>query len=289
MKNLWVGFTLLITLSAMGQDLHNPDRFLFSGHLVAGKDSQPVASAVIKILSTGKKIVSDSNGHFEIRELQKSKILIRISSLGLITLNKEIFFPGKEVIRLTESEKELDQVVVTAVTGATKIKRTPVSIAIVSQKEMNKSTSSNVIDALLKSVPGISAITTGPNISKPFIRGLGYNRVLTLYDGIRQEGQQWGDEHGVEIDPYGIAKAEVVKGPASLMYGSDAIAGVVNLIPGSPAETDGRIKGDAVTEYHSNNGMIGATIGLHYKTKGFLWSMRGSAKSAMDYQNKIDL
>ena len=72
------------------------------------------------------------------------------------------------------------------------------------------------------------------------------------------------------------------------MYGSDAIAGVINLIPGSPAESDGKIKGDAVTEYHSNNGMIGATIGLHYKTNGFLWSVRSSAKSAMDYQNNID-
>lgn len=182
----------------------------------------------------------------------------------------------------------LDQVVVTAVTGATRIRKTPISIATVSQKEMNRSTSTNVIDALLKSVPGITAITTGPNISKPFIRGLGYNRVLTLYDGLRQEGQQWGDEHGIEIDPYGISRAEIVKGPASLLYGSDAIAGVVNLIPGVPMNTDGLIKGDAATEYHSNNGMIGATTGLYYKKEHFSWSMRGSMKTAMDYQNPVD-
>ncbi len=288
MNLLWAGMALLITLAASGQANPTSDKSLFSGYLVSAKNSRPIDSALITIQVSGKKIFSDSSGYFEIREWQKSKLLIRISSPGFIPLTREISFPRKEIIRLTEWETDLDQVVVTAVTGATKIKRTPVSIAIVSQKEMNKSTSSNVIDALLKSVPGISAITTGPNISKPFIRGLGYNRVLTLYDGIRQEGQQWGDEHGVEIDPYGIARAEVVKGPASLMYGSDAIAGVINLIPGSPAESDGRINGDAVTEYHSNNGMIGATIGLHYKTKGFLWSMRGSAKSAMDYQNKID-
>jgi len=182
----------------------------------------------------------------------------------------------------------LDQVVVTAVTGATRIRKTPVSIAIVSQKEMNRSTSTNVIDALLKSVPGITAITTGPNISKPFIRGLGYNRVLTLYDGLRQEGQQWGDEHGIEIDPYGISRAEIVKGPASLLYGSDAIAGVVNLIPGVPVNTDGLLKGDAATEYHGNNGMIGATTGLYYKKEHFSWSIRSSMKAAMDYRNPVD-
>ncbi len=288
MRKYWIGLLWLISVAAAGQELHSSDRFVFSGQLLSNRDNRPVASATIILAGTGKKILSDSTGHFEISNIEKGKHQIRISSMGFSPVTKQISFPGKEVIRLMETEQELDQVVVTAVTGATKIKRTPVSIAIVSQKEMNKSTSHNVIDALLKSVPGVSAITTGPNISKPFIRGLGYNRVLTLYDGIRQEGQQWGDEHGVEIDPYGIAKAEVVKGPASLMYGSDGIAGVINLIPGSPIESSGQIKGDAVTEYHTNNGMIGATIGLHYKTNGFLWSIRSSAKSAMDYQNKID-
>jgi len=99
---------------------------------------------------------------------------------------------------------------------------------------IDQNLSTNIIDAIAKTLPGISAVTTGPNISKPFIRGLGFNRVLTLYDGVRQEGQQWGDEHGIEVDGYGVAKIEVVKGPASLSYGSDALAGVVNLIPFPP-------------------------------------------------------
>ena len=285
---LWMGLLILFSTTAFAQEERLSDKILFTGRLLAVRDGRPIVSASVTFMASGKKILSDSAGHFVISGTQKGKYYIRINSLGFTPLVKEITIPGNEIVRLTETEQELDQVVVTAVTGATKIKRTPVSIAIVSQKEMNRSTSSNVIDALLKSVPGISAITTGPNISKPFIRGLGYNRVLTLYDGIRQEGQQWGDEHGIEIDPYGIAKAEIVKGPASLMYGSDAIAGVVNLIPGSPAESDGHIKGDAVTEYHSNNGMIGSTIGLHYKTNGFLWSARASAKSAMNYRNSVD-
>lgn len=78
--------------------------------------------------------------------------------------------------------------------------------------------------------PGISQITTGSGISKPVIRGLGYNRVVIVNDGIRQEGQQWGDEHGIEMDEFSINKIEILKGPASLSYGSDAIAGVINMI-----------------------------------------------------------
>ena len=95
--------------------------------------------------------------------------------------------------------------------------------------ELNESGSTNLIDAL-KNVPGVSQITTGAGISKPTIRGLGYNRVISLYNGIRQEGQQWGDEHGIEIDEYAIDRIEIVKGPGSLMYGSDGIAGVLNFI-----------------------------------------------------------
>ncbi|MDB5210586.1 MAG: hypothetical protein JWQ30_1413, partial [Sediminibacterium sp.] len=261
---------------------------VFEGVVRDKKDDRPLQFSTVTVLSLQRNYLSDSSGKFVIHNLPEGRYSIRINNTGYASLTKEITIPGTGIFHVAASESQLEQVVVTAVAGATKIKRTPVSVAIISQKEMNRSTSTNVIDALLKSVPGISAITTGPNISKPFIRGLGYNRVLTLYDGIRQEGQQWGDEHGIEIDPYGIGRAEIVKGPASLMYGSDAIAGVVNLIPGAPAETDGRIKGDAVTEYHSNNNMLGATLGLDYKKNGFLWSTRGSTKSAMNYRNNVD-
>lgn len=76
--------------------------------------------------------------------------------------------------------------------------------------------------------------SSGQAVSKPIIRGLGYNRVVIVNDGVRQEGQQWGDEHGVEIDELSVSKVEVLKGPASLMYGSDALAGVVNFITNVP-------------------------------------------------------
>lgn len=286
-KLLFFFISFITAGSLFAQVNHSAER-VFTGTILDKKDASPLQFASVTIDNHAKKYLSDSSGKFIIHDLPAGKYTIRISSTGYEAFVKQVEIPGNAVFDPSATENQLDQVVVTAVAGATKIKRTPVSIAIVSQKEMNRSTSTNVIDALLKSVPGISAITTGPNISKPFIRGLGYNRVLTLYDGIRQEGQQWGDEHGVEIDPYGIARAEIVKGPASLMYGSDAIAGVVNLIPGSPVDTKGMIGGDAVTEYHSNNNMIGATLGLHYKKNALVWSARASTKAAMNYRNAVD-
>ncbi|MEP6712317.1 MAG: Plug domain-containing protein [Ferruginibacter sp.] len=114
------------------------------------------------------------------------------------------------------------------------------SIALVSKKDIDINVNNNIIDALMKTVPCLIEVTTGSNVSKPFIRGLGYNRVLTLYDAMRQEVQQWGDEHGIEIDQYGIERAEIIKGPASLTYSSDALAGVINLIPAFQKEMTGK-------------------------------------------------
>ncbi len=134
---------------------------------------------------------------------------------------------------------------------------------------MLRGVSTNLIDALSKT-PGVAQISTGPAISKPSIRGLGYNRVVVVNDGIRQEGQQWGDEHGIEIDEYNVTKAEILKGPASLMYGSDALAGVVNIISILPAP-EGSIRGNVFGTYQTNNRQRGMHADIGGNHNGFIW------------------
>jgi iron complex outermembrane receptor protein len=187
-----------------------------------------------------------------------------------------------------QNESNLNEVVVTGVSRSTVLRKSPVPIAVLHRASMDQQVNSNLIDAIVKGVPGVSAVTTGPNISKPFIRGLGYNRVLTLYDGLRQEGQQWGDEHGIEIDQYGIGRVEVVKGPASLTYGSDAVAGVINMIPYVPAFPQDGLKGDLTQDYQRNNGMFGSSIGLGYVKNDWNYVVRGTRKQAHNYRNHID-
>ena len=182
----------------------------------------------------------------------------------------------------------LNEVIVTGVSRATLARKSPIAITRVSSRAIDRAVESNLIDALVKNVPGLNAVKTGPNISKPFIRGLGYNRVLTLYDGIRQEGQQWGDEHGIEVDAYAIDKAEVIKGPASLLYGSDAVAGVVSLYPAVPEEKDGKLHGRLLSEYQRNNGLIGNGLRLSRRQTHWLWAVRGSWRLAKNYTDRID-
>ena len=181
---------------------------------------------------------------------------------------------------------EMNEVVVTGSSRATEITKTPVPMITVSSRELQQNLNTNIIDAIAK-LPGVSAVTTGPNVSKPFIHGLGFNRVLTLYDGVRQEGQQWGDEHGIEVDENAVERIEIVKGPASLIYGSDALAGVVNMLPAQPVP-DGSIRGHVETNYQTNNGLIAAHAALAGNKNGFNWGGVVSHKQATNYQNRYD-
>lgn len=190
----------------------------------------------------------------------------------------------------TEIEAEmcghLDEVVVTGVTGNARMREIASPISIISNMALNSHLSTNIIDAISRQ-PGVSQLTTGSGISKPVIRGLGYNRVLVVSNGIRQEGQHWGDEHGIEIDGQSIHSVEILKGPASLMYGSDAMAGVVimNDAPLMPLDT---MCAEAGAEYQSNNGLFDYTLDFRGNRNGFVWNWRWSQKLAHDYHAPQD-
>ena len=192
----------------------------------------------------------------------------------------------KPIGRILEGESE--EVVVTGLSRAGFQKENPIAIQVIASKTIDKTIASNIMDQLSLHSPGLTVLKTGPNISKPFIRGLGYHRVLTLYDGIRQEGQQWGDEHGIEVDGFQIHRAEIIKGPASLLFGSDAIAGVVSLIPYLPKLDQGQIEGRVLMEFQSNNGLWANALRLGQRRKHWLWQGSASKREAGNYSNAID-
>ena len=181
---------------------------------------------------------------------------------------------------------ELNEVVVSGMTGETKLKNSSAPITFVSNLDLRQRPSSNLIDAIALQ-PGVAQITTGGAISKPVIRGLGYNRLLVVNDGVRQEGQQWGDEHGIEVDQNAVGSVEILKGPASLMYGSDAMAGVL-LLKSAPVLPDGEMRGSLSSEYQTNNGLFGYSVHFAGHQKGFVWNARWSQKLAHAYKNKYD-
>ncbi len=231
---------------------------------------------------------SQPDGSYKIDNLPQSVVLVQISYVGYkqITDKVDLSTTSRKDFMLEPSFAELNEVVVTGMTLSATRNRNPAPISTVSAKQLAQLTSSNIIDAIA-SQPGISQITTGAGISKPVIRGLGFNRVLVVSDGIRQEGQQWGDEHGVEIDEFGINRVEILKGPASLAYGSDALAGVINMLP-APTLQEGKIKMNLLGNYQTNNGQVAGSANFAGNLKGFIWDVRYSGKIAQAYQNKYD-
>ena len=263
-------------------------RFSLSGKVTADKSSQPLPGATIYISDLKMGTASDANGNFSLKYIPSGTYVLEVGFVGYknivtsITVNDNI---TKDFI-LDQSITEESEVVVTGSSKATSIRRNPIPIVSISKTFLQQNLSTNIIDAISK-VPGINAVTTGPNVAKPFIRGLGFNRILTLYDGVRQEGQQWGDEHGIEVDQNTVDRVEVVKGPASLIYGSDAVAGVINLLPPNPP-APGKIAGNVSSEYQTNNGLFANSASLAGNAHSIIWMLRGSYKMATNYRNSID-
>ena len=260
-----------------------------SGTVTSKADSTTIPGATVTIPDLKIATATDSKGHYVLSHLPKGTYLVSISSVGYATATQKIDLAKVSVfdIRLNPSSIEAGEVVITGVSKATEVKRDPVPIAVVGKVYIDQhSASGNVIDEIAN-LPGISAVTTGPNISKPFIHGLGYNRVVTSEDGIRQEGQQWGDEHGIEVDQNSIDRVEIIKGPASLSYGSDAIGGVVNLITAPPVP-EGKILGSVQELYGTNNGLFNESFKLQGNQDGLVWGTVISDKMAKDYQDPHD-
>ncbi|MCX3265205.1 TonB-dependent receptor [Pedobacter agri] len=284
MKLLLLSFTFLIFgLVASAQN------GFIKGSITS--NGSPAPNITIKVVGRNQITKSDQKGFYILKNLPTGALELQFSGVSYKTKRIQTMVESDTLMistDLSSLESNLDEVVVTGVNRATALRKSPVPIAVLTKKTMDQNVNTNLIEAIVKGVPGVTAVTTGPNVSKPFIRGLGYNRVLTLYDGLRQEGQQWGDEHGIEVDEYGISRAEVVKGPASLTYGSDALAGVINMIPYTPMQEDGKLTGDFTTNFQSNNGMVGASLGLAYIKNDWKYSFRASGKAAHNYYNKVD-
>ena len=181
---------------------------------------------------------------------------------------------------------QLNELTVTGVTGETKLKHATAPVSVITPQVLRATSSTNIIDAISHQ-PGVSQLTTGGSISKPIIRGLGYNRVVVMSEGVRQEGQQWGDEHGVEVDGSSVGSVEILKGPASLMYGSDAMAGVV-ILHAQPTLAEGEMRANVSSEYQTNNGLFAYHLSMAGNQKGFVWDARYTEKMAHAYKNRYD-
>ena len=265
----------------------NAQVFTLTGKVLDKATGKSLPGASVYLPEIKKGTIADADGKFKL-QLEAGSYVMEISYVGYATDVENVVLQKNTELNFTlvSSVLEGGNVIVTSFLSATSTRRTPTPVTIIKKEELFRGVATNLIDALSK-VPGVSQVTTGPAISKPIIRGLGYNRVVVINDGVRQEGQQWGDEHGIEIDEYNVSRIEVLKVPASLIYGSDALAGVINIISNVPV-SEGVIKGNYSSNYQTNNKLFGNHFDIAGNKKGLLWGFNLSQKQAGDYKNKYD-
>jgi iron complex outermembrane recepter protein len=263
---------------------------VFSQAMLTGKvtdtaDGEPLPGATLFIPDLKTGISADKDGIFHFTDLPRSNLLVQVSYMGYGSITAMVDLKTVSIKNFQLSEKAIEgqEVVITGSGISTDNSRSSITITPIGKAELFTTPSTNIIDAI-SAVPGLSQITTGGDVSKPVIRGLSYSHVVTLNEGVRQEGQQWGDEHGIEIDQYSADRIEVLKGPASLFYGSDAMGGVINILEpvNAPVNT---IRGELASQFATNNMMTNSTLMMEGNHNGFTWRARASYKNAASYKS----
>lgn len=273
-----LGVFLLASISfAQGQNLS------LSGSVRDASTAEPLIGVTIFVPELGRGTVSDKQGLFAMEGLPARNLTIQFSYIGYATALKKInpSEQGELDVHLTSATASVDEVVVSAAYVMSK-ERSPISIEKIDRQSILRNPSPSLMTALAKT-PGVSEVSLGPGISKPVIRGLSFSRVLSVYQGARFENQQWGADHGLGLTETGLSGIEIIKGPASIIYGSGAMAGVVNLIEEADAQA-GEVSGDLNLRMYSNS--LGRRLDAGVKgagQEGFFWSLRGASESHADY------
>lgn len=270
-----------LCLSVLGQQS-------LEGKILDKADHQPLIGAAIYIPDLRTGVTTNLDGNFVLPNLPAGKFLVQVKMMGYKTYAEvvDLNITNRIEVELLPASIQAGEVVVTGSAFTTIHEESSLQVIPMDRKQLLSAGATNLSNALSQ-VQGVSGISTGASITKPVIRGLGYNRIVTINEGLRQEGQQWGDEHGLEIDMFSADRIEILKGPGSLLFGSDALGGVINILEPLPAPLNS-IRGDVHTQWSSNN--AGATLSalLEGNQKGFIWRGRATYRNNAAYATPVE-
>lgn len=255
---------------------------------VVDENNKPLIGATVFLHPVKISTITDGNGDFVIDNLSKGKYEVEISFVGYKTFIDIISLVGNKryKFQLDVITLCLQEVVVTDNYAETRKKEESLNIEIVNDEYLKQNLGGSLMSSLER-LPGVTTIDIGSGQSKPVIRGLGFNRVVVVENNIKHEAQQWGADHGLEIDQYAIDNIEIIKGPASLMYGSDAIGGIID-IKNRKLPAENSFGGTIDLSSKTNNDFLGTSISLNGRKKWFFASVRVTLLGYGDYKVPTD-
>lgn len=249
--------------------------------VIIDKDTQnPLENAHIYDARALVGTYTDASGQFSITIGPATEELY-VSLVGYATTSFET--QGKSLrIEMSRSLLEIDEVIVSAPFHQLE-SRNITPIERINVQELQLSGAATLSQALER-FSGVRTISTGNSIGKPTIRGLSGNRIVVYHQNARLENQQFGDEHGLGVSYSGISGVEVIRGPASLLYGSDALGGVVYLSPEQFAYA-GQSRTDAEVTYHTNTEGYSAQAGHAFSGEKWGFLARLGVENHSDYES----
>lgn len=277
-------FLIALTVALTGRVAGQSDcTGQLAGRIVSNDTRSLLPGATILVRETGKGAVADSAGSYRLTDLCPGTYTLDYRYIGYTTQTRRVRVPADSLVPLTTliaDNVNLQEVQVTE-------HRSEAQQLLQTQTQLTgqslEATRGQSLGESLKALTGLYSIQTGPSISKPVIHGLHSNRVLILNNGVRQEGQQWGSEHAPEIDAFLASRLTVIKGAASIRYGSDAIGGVILVEPKAMPTKPG--VGGELNVVGASNGRMGVVSGiieqaLTRKWAGLSWRLQGTLKKA---------
>ncbi|UII26833.1 TonB-dependent receptor [Fulvivirga maritima] len=252
---------------------------------VLNLDNEVLEGASIMLTPGNVITIADEKGNFIIPLKANKSYTITISYIGYIS--KEIAVSHQDTsnplkIQLHPSLQELEEVTIHTNPDKLAKKEEALNVEIVNKEFIRKNLGGSLMQSLER-IPGVSSIGIGSGQSKPLIRGLGFNRVSVIDKGIKHEAQQWGADHGLEIDQFGASKIKILKGPASFIYGSDAIGGVIDILP-PPAPNKNSLGGAVDIIGKSNNNLLGGSFNLYGRGNSLFFNTRVTHQNYGDYK-----
>lgn len=203
------------------------------GQVTAGS-GEPLRNVEILIPTAGRRGWTDARGRFEFRSLPSGRHRLEASLVGYAPVSREVEIRAGGEVRvelvLTATALSLAGIQVTATPTARDPRTVSHATSQLSGKALERELGGTVAQTL-RFQPGVAVRSNGPTAAMPVVRGLTGDRILILQDGLRAADLAGSaDDHGVTIDPLVAQRVEVVRGPATLLYGNNAVGGVVNVI-----------------------------------------------------------
>lgn len=258
-------------------------QYKFSGTVVDKKSREPLPGVNVYFPELQRGDVTDQNGKFLVPDLPKAKLNVQFSFVGYASRILNFYFDEDKTTFNILMEPDIllsEEVVISGGYYSTQDENA-VKIDVVNRSSLQKMGTPNYLEAI-SVLPGVDLISRGSGIGKPVIRGLSMNDVLVLNDGVRVENYQFGVNHPLGLNEFGVEKVEVIKGPASLLYGSDAIGGVINFIPEKPA-IQGSMAGDYNASFNSNTLGLSSDLGVRATKGNYYGILRLGVKDNADY------